>query len=811
MHDRVSGLGGRLRQFRLRGAMTQEELAFKAGLGVRTIRDIETGRTRPQPHTLRLLVAALGIDEADRRSLTETPDQLDPAPRELPRVPAVFAGRESQLASITTAVDHGTGLVVLHGMAGIGKTTLALRAAHDLSSRFPDGHLFMNLQGFTQSAGPRPTVTSLLTRALLSLGLTQQEAPVDTDELVVRYRSVLADRRVLLVLDDAANAEQVEALMPGSLGSLVIATSRHDLSVLADAHHVPLDPPPMREAAAMVRAACDRITEQEGAAIAARCERLPLAMGLAAARLRSCPHWSVEDLLGRFADEGRLLDEVDMGHAGVAEALHASYRELDDAQQRLLRRLGLVPGDDVDVHAAAALCGVPEDRAFALLESLVDVHLLETRKHGRYRLHSMVRLFAARTARAEEPKADLDEAFLRLLDLYAQFSCEAAVLADTQHPRSTEASSPHEYGAPDFTDQASAISWFQDERSNLAAAVFEAERAGARESAWRLANAFGAFRLHDADIEQQFSVNGAALDIARRLDDDRKIARSLGYRGRHFGYAGRRREAISSFEEAAALKRKLGDDAGAAMEFRNIGILHRQSGRFAEALDVYRTALALAETASDAKAAVYTGVNMVEPLLRLRRLDDAEQYLSDAEARLDAADAYNRARIDNYRGTVARERGNPADALSAHTACFEQCERLGMRDGIVPILIEIGEDLLRLGRHTEAVNRLREAVEQSEAQSYRSLECSARNVLGRALAASGDIEEAIEQYARASELAESDGEAFELARAHHGLADACRRNGDMDASLHHLRAAARGYTSCGVPEAAVVAHEMEGL
>lgn len=773
--------------------MTQEELAFKAGVGIRTIRDIESGRTRPQPRTLRLLVQALGLDAAGGDPV------LPAAPRELPRSLAGFAGREAALASLLAAVDDGVEVVAVHGMAGVGKTSLAVRAAHVLADRYPDGQLFVDLHGFSDAPGLRPGLASVLTRVVRSLDPGGRARPEDVDELAAAYRSALAGRRVLLLLDNAVDAAQVEALLPGTPDGLVIATSRRDLSALPDTHSVPLEPPPMREAVAMLGlAAGGRFTAAEAVAVAERCGRLPLAMGLAAARLRSRPQWRVEDLLERLADEDRLLDELDMGHRGVAAALHASSRELDPDHRLLLRRMGIAPGDDADAHAAAALTGTGEERASAMLEDLVDVHLAETRSPGRYRLHDLVRHFAARLAEAEEPAAERRAALLRLVHLHLHFTYRAAARLHPNKRRYRDGAALHDLALPGFADQTEALAWFQTERGNLAAAVAAAAAAGFDEEAWHLATAFNAFFVHDSDIAPHAEVNAVASAVARRTGDRRKEAYTLGDTGRQLLAAGRNREAVDRLERSVALKRELGEHADAALTLANIGVLYRRSGRFAESVAVHEAALALAEQVEDTAAAALIRTNMVVPLLRLGRHDEVRRRLDAAEARLDAGDDHNRVRIESFRGVLARELGDPSRAASVHLAALEAYGGEGDTADVTDTLIELGQDLLRLGRPGEAAARLDRAVHCAVKLVDPSLERAARNDLGRALAASGRIAEAVAQHERAAALARSHEDAYELARAHHGLADAL---GDTDAARHHLREAAAGYTACGVPEA----------
>jgi len=789
--------------------LTQEELAAKAGIGTRTVRDIESGRVRPQPKTLRLLAAALGLETEEQ---VETADQAAAVPRELPRTLATFAGREGHLDALTAAVDQGATVIAVHGMAGVGKTSLAVRAAHVLAARYPDGQLFVDLHGFTHGTGPRPGLETVLVRVLRGLDLADRNLPANLDELTARHRSVLAGRRVLLVLDNAADAGQVEALLPGTPDSLILATSRRDLSSLAGVYSVPLEPPPMREAVAMIGAAvAGRITATEAAAIAERCGRLPLAMGLAAARLRSRPLWRAEDLLARLADEDRLLDELDMGHRGVAAALRASYLELDADHRRLLRRLSLVPGDDTDVHAVAALAEVREEQASVMLESLVDVSLAETRSLGRYRLHDLLRLFASRVAGLEEAEADLDAAFLRLIGVYLHFAYQAAARLHPNKRRFTEGAAAHGADLPGFADQPGALSWFQAERSNLEAAVVAAEQAGHLEQAWHLASAFNAFFVHDPDIGPHATVNRIALDIARRTGDGRKEAFTLGDAGRQLLAAGRHQEAIGLLDRSVALKRDLGEFGDAALTLANIGVLYRRSGRFAESVAVHEAALAQAEAAADAAAAALVRLNMVVPLLRLGRFAEAERLLAAAERRLDAADEHNRIRIEVFRGILAREGGDPARAVAMHSASLKAYRGEGVKADVTATLIELGEDLLRLGDYAEAAVHLDRAVEHAVKLVDPSLERAARNGLGRALTATERVDAAIGQHERAADLAESVEDSYEFARAHHGLADAHRSRGDLPAALRHLRLAADEYAACEVPEAAIVAEQLKEL
>ncbi len=805
--------------------LTQEELAHKAGVGTRTIRDIESGRARPQAKTLRLLIDVLGLSEAERASLTThpsstpgageglqaAPDTGRPVPRELPRTPTVFAGRDQVVDSIIAAVADGSLVVAVHGMAGAGKTSLAVWLAHELAPRFPDGQIFVDLHGVRKSEEPEPNLRAVLTRLLRSLGTDDQELPAGVDELKARYRSAAAGRSMLLVLDNARDADQVEALLPGTPSSLVLATSRRDLSHLSGAHSVPLGALSLAEAVAMLRAEVgDRVTVEEAVTVAERCGCLPLAMGLAASRLRSRPHWTAKDLLARLADDSHLLSELDLGHGGVVAALNASYTELDGDHRRVFRRMSLVPGDDVDAVAAAALSEMKQQQATWMLEALVDVHLVESRSPGRYRLHDLVRVYATQLAAAEEPEAERERVLARLVDVYLHFAYRAATrISPTTVQVLNEGMAKYDLGLPGFDEKADALAWFRAERGNLAAAVTASWRSGNLEAAWHLATVFGAFRLADRDHEEYLRMNDAALDISRALGNRAYEAVTLADRGRNLLVEGRCREANSCLEQAVAHYRDLGDEAAAALALRTMGIAHRQSGHFGEALDVYAAALDSAEAADDPLARVVVRANMIAPMLRLGRLADAERCLDETERLLDRDDKYNRLRLDSYRGTLARESGDPVGASVVHSACLDRCRQLGFRGGLGPLLVELGMDLTQMKRGTEASAYLAQAVEDAEDLGYPALIRTALVDLGRAKILTGDLAVALRHFERAAGLAESHEDSYELARAHHGLADIYRGQADVQGERRHLERALAKYAECGVPETEVVRHRLE--
>jgi transcriptional regulator with XRE-family HTH domain len=367
--ERPVTFGGLLRELRAVAGLTQEELAGAAGVSVRSVRELERGRVAtPQKETVRLLAGALGLTgparaefEAVARSRPATGGAAVPA-RTLPRDIASFTGRQEELAELMAAVadaaDAG-GVVGIHaigGMAGVGKTAFAVHAAHRLADRFPGGQIFLALHGHTpgqQPVDPADALASLL----LTAGVAAAQIPPGLAARMALWRDRLAGRQLLLVLDDAVGSEQVLPLLPGTGGSLVLVTSRRQLSALEDATAVSLDTLPAGDAAGLLVRLAGRPGLGAGdpgmAEIAGLCGYLPLAIGMVARQLRHHPAWTPA---GRAADLAAARDRLELmatENLSVAAAFDLSYEDLDPDLRRLFRRLGLHPGSQIDAYAAA--------------------------------------------------------------------------------------------------------------------------------------------------------------------------------------------------------------------------------------------------------------------------------------------------------------------------------------------------------------------------------------------------------------------------------------------------------------------------
>lgn len=436
--------GSLLRIWRERALMTQEELAERASLNVRTVRRFEGGRGehRPQSASIRKLVDALDLAPAERATFVtalgdtgrraaretgtgairvhavETPSP-GVVPRQLPATPPLFTGRARELVEIEQMADPAAlSIILVDGMPGIGKTALALEAAHRLVGHYPDGQIYVDLHGYARDTPPVEPAEAL-DRVLWSLGVPGDQVPPDLDDRAALYRSRLAGRRLLILLDNAPSEAHVAPLVPGTPGCLLLVTSRRRLSGLDHTHAVSLDLLSLRTSVEVLAIAArdERLGREQRehlAEVAELCGRLPLALRIAAARLRSRPTWTVAHLVERLRDHDNRLAELEAGQRSVTASLDLSYAQLAPDQQKAYARLGLHPGSDFDLETAAALTGASLPKTQQLLDDLLDAHLLQEPVPGRYRFHDLIRSHARNLGRRVAGVADRGAALNRV-------------------------------------------------------------------------------------------------------------------------------------------------------------------------------------------------------------------------------------------------------------------------------------------------------------------------------------------------------------------------------------------------------------
>ncbi|MGW7531249.1 ATP-binding protein [Amycolatopsis sp. NPDC054798] len=580
-----------LRAFRLRAGLTQEELAERSGISVSTIRGLETGKRRnPQLTSVRRLAQVLGLDPAEREQL------LDPAPvpgprvlpRQLPAAPEQFTGRDAELAEMDFVLSRGSrmSVVVLCGAGGIGKTALALRWAGARRDQFPDGQLYRDLHGFDPSAAPSEP-GAVLSGFLEALGVDLRAIPHHLDSQTVLFRSLLADRRMLLVLDNVRDAAQVLPLLPDGAGSLVLITSRHRLTGLAvarEARLITVQPLDEATAGVMVR---DRIgperADAEPAAvreIVRQCAGLPLALSIVTARAHVVPHFPIAVLAKELRDRETLLDGLVTGDqlTDLRAVFGSSVSALPADSADLFALLSPAPLDDASIPAAAALAGWPPPRTVAAMNALEAAHLVVSSTPGRYRMHDLVRLYGteyAGTLRVAGGRAAADR---RLVDHFLHSAYAGERLFTPHLPALALDACVPDARPQTFPDAAAAAEWFETERHNLLAL----QQFAAEQESWlpvfgiaRLLFPFHELRGRFADEARTWRL---ALTAAERLGDPAHEAQALRRLGRASAHLGKPEEALRDLERARAISEARGDTHGLAMAHYVLGWTRHQLG-----------------------------------------------------------------------------------------------------------------------------------------------------------------------------------------------------------------------------------------
>jgi DNA-binding SARP family transcriptional activator len=595
---------------------TREELAALLMLALHS-----TGRQADALNVFtkarRRLVDDLGIEPGARLAavhqeiLTDdpVPPAAPPAPvplisarHQLPMDAAGFTGRTDVLNDLhrflAREADGSVAVWVVAGMAGVGKTRLAVHAAHELvrGGQFTDLQLWADLRGFDPEAPPADPA-GVLTRFLGLLGVPADQVPADPADRAALYRDRLADRKALVLLDNAANEEQVRPLLPGSAGSLVLVTSRRTLPDLDGAHVAHLDVFSADDAVTLLAqvAGTARVLADRAAAtrVAELCGRLPIAITIAAQRLHNRPKWTVGDLVRRLEAATDRLEALHGRTRAVRAVFDLSYRMLPTGAQRVFRLIGLHPAEDFTAESVAALAGLAPAVAEDLLDHLADEHLLTEVASGRFRLHDLVRLYARGRALDEESDVDTQGALRRLLTWYLHAAASASRLVNPEGrrvPLDPAAAPAH---LPTFGDRDAALDWFEDERTALVAMVRVAADRSEHAIAWQLPCACLSFFYLRKHWDDWVATHRLGLTAARLTSDVDGQARMLNGLGVAHSDLGQLDEAVECHRAAAELFRRLGDAVGEAWNLNNLGVTYDNLHRFAEAADCYLAALPL--------------------------------------------------------------------------------------------------------------------------------------------------------------------------------------------------------------------------
>jgi DNA-binding SARP family transcriptional activator len=644
-----------------------------------------------------------------------------PARRDLPRDVDDFTGRAAEIRLLMSQIARrrATGgrarpaVCAIDGMAGVGKTTLAVHLAHRLAARYSDAQLFLDLHAHTPDHGPL-TAEGALDKLLRAAGVSGSAIPADPDERAALWRSLLAGRRTLLVLDNAAGTAQIRPLLPGAADALVLVTSRRRLTGLEAAESLTLRVLAPREGAGLFArvAGRDRTADQPQAVARAvdLCGRLPLAIRLAAARLRHHRAWSIGHLLDLLETGDQRLDELRGEDRGVTAAFSLSYDALEVDQRRLLRLLGVFPGSDFDAYIVAALCGVGFARARALVEALVDANLVEEPAEGGYLMHDLLRLFALAVCRAEEPAAEQRAALARVAAYYQHLTNLAE---DSIRPKRLDRGPDAPPGTvlPALADRDAALGLLDRERANLVSVVAAAASAGMHEPAWRIARHLWGFYETRRFWTDWITTHEAALPSARQCGDRLAEARLLVGLGVCHHDLRRYEKAISCYLRALVLMREIGFTSGEGGVLNNLGNSYHAVGRLADAIACQEQSLALCRSTGNRIAEGIALANLGE---RLRQAGSLAQSADRQRQALALFRELGDRRLEgNALENLARTlqaAGDPASAVAHCREALAARRESGDRYGEAVTLDNLGEALHALGQSAGAEKSWRQAL-----------------------------------------------------------------------------------------------------
>ncbi|MFJ6700606.1 ATP-binding protein [Streptomyces sp. NPDC091272] len=790
-------LADRLRLIQELSGLGVRALARETGLSSSSLSRYLTGRSVPPWPAVVALCRLVKRDPRPLRPLWERTSQAPPAPpvssrqgrpaprNDLPRDAPDFTGREEELAAVLASVGAQR-VVAVDGMAGVGKTCLAVHAAHRLAGDFPDAQLYVDLHGFTEGRQPLDP-ESVLRMLLGALDVPSERVPREgVEQLAACWRSELARRRAVVVLDNAANADQVRPLLPGAGSSVALVTSRNRLLGLDEVPPVSLDVLSARESAELLGRASSgpagpdaRLSREPDAAaeVVRLCGRLPLALRLAAARLRHRPGWTVGILVERL---GQGTDELDA-------ALAMSVRQLDRAQARLFRLLGLLPGGYFDEYLAAALADVSLGSARDMLDDLLDAHLVEQPTADRYRLHDLVHQHARRSGGQEDPAVDRERALGRMLDYYVHAAAAADAALTFLPPGRPATAGQRPAALPPFKDKHAAYAWLVAEYGNLVGAFETADAVGADAHVCELPRFLRAYFARRCGTTHLNVLFERALAAAQRLGDPRQEAEAYADLGFARYNAGRMAEAADAYRLAQPLLRQAGETVREAELLLRQGYLAWDAGRVEEPLELFRRAGKLFDEAGSPAGAAHAAASEAWAMLQLGHREEAAAQARTVLAFPHEDPAWPPALTARITLGLALALEQPDEAAAHLEGALAQARQEGHLHNEAWCLNCLGVAYSQMGRYEEALARHSEAFALLDDLFEEHWKVRYLNGYAETCRLAGRPDEALRLHRQVLSLAPQLGRRHEEARAHEALA-ALLDGADPDAAAGHRAA-----------------------
>jgi DNA-binding SARP family transcriptional activator/Tfp pilus assembly protein PilF len=737
-------------------------------------------------------------------------------PRELPAPVTHFVGRADELATLTKLLDQIGGqmpgavvISAIGGTAGVGKTALALQWAHQVAEHFPDGQLYVNLRGFDTI---QPVIAvDALAGFLRSLGVPGQDIPASENECAARYRSLLSGKRMLVMLDNAASAEQVRLLIPGTPSCTVVVTSRDALPGLVardGAQRLDLDVLPREDAVALLRALIGTRVDaapDAAAALAEQCSLLPLALRVAAELAAARPAVPLARFVSELSDQERRLDLLNAGgdpRVAVRAVFSWSYQHLDADAARAFRLVALHPGPDQDPYAAAALIGTTLDRAVGLLGQLTRAYLVQPVGPGRCGMHDLLRAYARELAATQDTEEERRAALTRLFDHYLH---TASVMVDAVFPADRDRRPCIPLPAtpvPPMADLVTARAWLDAERANLTVVAAFTAGNGWPSHAIRLAAILFRYLDTGGHYAEAVTIHTHARCAARAVGDSAAEATALTSLGLAQIWQGRYGQAADILRQALALFSENGDRAGQARVLLNLGVLDLQRGRYQQATSHLEQSLAFYGEVGDAVGEARALGNLGFADLRQGRYRLAATRLERAAALShEIPDRTGEAHALGNLGLVDMRQGRYPEADAHLRRSLVLFHETGDPNGEAHALTDLGDVYLRQCRYQQATDYYRRALALCHQIGDRSGEAEALNGLGEMFLATRRPGEARTQHAAALDLAGQVGHPYEQARAHSGLGDSYHLAGHLAQARSHWQEALTLYADLGVPEA----------
>jgi len=756
----------------------------------------------------RLLAAELGLDPGpELRELHQAvlvgesrlaPPEQNAAPEphwpvhhQLPLEAPYFTGREelvSRVEKLLTDPAEGVPIVAVSGPPGAGKSALAIHVAHRIGTAFPDGQWYVHLAG----ASDRPRdPEAVLAELLVTSGVPRSEVPVGLDARSALLRSRLAGRQVLVVLDDAAKAEQVRPLLPGTPQSAVLITSRSalgGLTALAGAHRLVIGQLEPEESTLLLARLLGDRPGDEADALAELCGHLPLALRIAASNLAVRPGMGWEHYVAELRAGDRLAKLAVAGDpdAAVRNAFDRSYDALDAGTARLFRLLGVIPGRDFTAAIAGALTEASYGETSGQLELLAEANLVQRHRPGRFQFHDLLRLYASELAAADP---DREAARARLFDAYLR-----QTMAAVQVFVPTKLRLPPKVAieVPADLDAAAAQGWLDAERSNLVAAVLDAEENGEHETAWLLADQLGGYfseRGHHADWQAAIE---AGLRAAQRAGDAQAMGAMHRSRGSSLKNVGRTAEGRDALLEALRFYREAGDLRGEHSVTNLLGIAAAHLDDSTAALEWFRQTADAARRSANARGLVLATDNLAAILHQLGRVDEALAMSIEAKAQHEAlGDGPGQNSTQHVLAVLQQDRGELDEALALITEEIAAVRRSGRRQGEAMSTEALATIHRDRGEFELAERAALDALALARGLGDVRIECHVEATLGEALSGQGRQDDAIDHFHLALALARQVDSREVEARAFRGLAVARLALGSIDLALADAESALR--------------------